>query len=83
MKKPPTLIRDGVSNDTIACLAVLLEQAKRGELIGIAFAAALKGNNYIVNTAGEAYRNPVYARGIIAVLDDQLSRRIHRPNDSL
>jgi hypothetical protein len=77
MKRPPTLIPDRVSHDTVACLETLLEQARRGEVIGVAFGAILKRNNYIVNTAGEAHRNPTFARGILLALDDQLSWRVH------
>lgn len=76
--KAPTLIPDRVSHETVACLATLLEQARSGELIGIAFGAMLRRNNYIVNTAGEAYRNPTFARGVVAALDDDLSARIHK-----
>lgn len=77
MRKPPTLIPDAISKRTVECLETLLEQALSGELIGVAFGAILRGNNYIVNTAGEAYRNPTYARGVVAALDDQLSHRVH------
>lgn len=75
--RAPTLIPDSVSKKTIECLEMLLEQARKGELIGLAFGAILKRNNYIVNTAGEAYRNPTYARGVVAALDDHLSARVH------
>jgi len=77
MSRGPTLLPDSVSHDTVVCLETLVEQARRGEIVGLAFGAILRRNNYIVNTAGEAYRNPTFARGVIAALDDELSARIH------
>lgn len=77
-RRPPPyiLVPDTVSTDTVECLKQLLEHAKSGEVIGIAFAAMLKKRGYIANTAGEAHRNPTWARGMVAALDDQLSLRI-------
>lgn len=76
MKDPYILLPDYVSHDTVDCLKQLLAQAKRGELIGMAYAAMLKRRAYIVNTAGEAHRSPTFARGMVAALDDQLAGRI-------
>lgn len=76
MKAPFVLVPDTLSNETIECLEQLLMHAKRGELIGIAFAGMLKRRGYIVNSAGEAHRNPSFSRGMIAALDDQLGQRI-------
>lgn len=80
MKPPFILVPDVLSNDTIECLEQLLEQARRGAIIGLAFAVMLKKRGYIVNTAGEAYRNPTFARGMINALDDQLSTRVRGGN---
>lgn len=76
MKPPFILIPDTLSNDTIECLETLLDFARKGEIVGIAFAAALKKRAYITNTAGECFRNPTFARGMVAALDDQLSGRV-------
>lgn len=76
MKRPFTLLDDHISTDTVACLETLLSQARAGEVIGIAFAAILKRRNYVVNTAGEAHRNPTFARGCIRALDDELGTRV-------
>jgi hypothetical protein len=76
MKRPFTLVRDNISTDTVQCLDTLLEQARKGEVIGLAFVAILKRRNYVVNTAGEAHRNPTFARGCVGALDDELGRRI-------
>lgn len=81
MKRPFVLIPDAVSNDTVECLKTLLTQARRGEVIGIAFAAMLKQRSYIVNTAGEAHNSPTFARGMVAALDDQLAGRVRGGHD--
>ena len=80
-KRPPfVLVQDEISQDTIECLEQLLKHARSGELIGIAYGAMLKRRGYIVNSAGEAHRNPTFARGMLLALDDQLSTRIRGGN---
>lgn len=66
----------GVSHDTIQCLEALLEKAKAGEIIGLAYAAMHKKRRYTVHSCGEAHRNPTFARGMVAALDDELSSRV-------
>lgn len=81
MRRPPyILVPDTVPHDLIECLQMLLKAAKNGELVGVAFAGMLKQRGYIVNTAGEAHRNPTFTRGMIAALDDQLSGRVRGGN---
>jgi hypothetical protein len=77
MKPPFRLITDTISTDTTAALEQLLDLARRGELIGIAFAGMLKQRRYFVNTAGTAHESPTFTRGMLATLDDSLSNRIH------
>jgi hypothetical protein len=77
MKKPFELMPDNISHDTVEALKSLLEEAERGEIIGFAFAAMYKGRDFIVNTAGEAYRSPTFARGMVQALDDHLMNRVH------
>jgi hypothetical protein len=73
---PISLVPDSLSNDTVQCLETLLEHARTGDVIGIAFAAALRRRAYITNTAGECHLNPTFARGMVAALDDHLSGRV-------
>jgi hypothetical protein len=80
MRSPFTLIPDNLSSDTVECLEQLLERAKRGEVIGLAFAAMLRQRNYIVNSAGEVRRNPTFGLGMVRVLDDELMRKILTAN---
>lgn len=83
MRPPFSLISDAVSNDTVEALSQLLDMAHRGELIGFAFAAMLKRRRYFVNVAGEAFRNPTFARGCVSVLNDELGLRIRGKNNDL
>lgn len=74
-RQPPfALAADTLSRDTITCLEELLEMAKRGEAIGLAYAVMLRQRKYMVDTAGEAHRNPTFARGMIGALNDQLGK---------
>lgn len=76
MKAPFILVPDNISNETVRSLEQLLEHARKGEVIGIAFAAMLKRRGYIVNSSGEAFRNPTFARGMVQALDDKLAQRV-------
>lgn len=76
MKAPFSLMPDSISHDTRKCLEELAAGAKDGEVIGIAYAVMYRGRHFIVNTAGELHRNPTFARGVVAALDDELSRMI-------
>lgn len=77
-----TLIRDTVSRDTVEALEQLLEAARQGQVIGLAFGAMLKERRYLVNCAGEACGDPTTARGIIHALDDELAAMINAAADS-
>ena len=82
MSQPPfILVPDRVSHNTVECLKLLLQQARKGEVIGIAYAAMLKKKAYIVNTAGEAHESPTFTRGMVSALDDQLAGRIRGGHD--
>lgn len=72
MKPPFRLVPDQVSQKTVLALEQLLEEAREGKLIGVAFCGMYRNREYIVNTAGEAARNPTFTRGMIAALNDRL-----------
>ncbi len=77
MRRPPfSLIPGTISTDTVDCLDELLTMARAGEVIGVAYVAMLKRRKYIVNTAGEAHRNPTFTRGMIQALNDELGQRV-------
>jgi hypothetical protein len=75
-RKPFTLVTAPASQETVKALEELLDEARRGEVIGIAFAAMCRKRTYFVNAVGEAYRNPTFARGMVSALHDDLGRRI-------
>lgn len=74
------LVKNHVSHETIAALEYLLYEAKRGEVIGLAYAAMLKNRSCLIDTAGEAYRNPILALGVVNMLSHEIAQRV-RHND--
>jgi hypothetical protein len=66
-------VSDNLSHETVELLEQLLDEARRGQIIGFAFVAMRKRREFIGDTAGEAHRNPTFARGMVAALDDHLS----------
>jgi len=74
----PDRRQSAVSRDTIHCLERLLEAARAGQLQGLAYVAIHLHRNFSVNVCGEAHRSPVFARGALASLDDELASRISR-----
>lgn len=77
-KRPFTLVKNTISHDTVEALEQLLIEARSGDIIGITFAAMHNEKTYIIDTVGAAYRNPTFARGMVAALDDELRDMVHR-----
>jgi hypothetical protein len=78
----PHLVRDQVSHDLEQAIKTLHEAVQAGHIVGLAFGVALKGRRYFVNTAGTLTRDPTFARGIVAALDDELSRMVQGRADA-
>jgi hypothetical protein len=76
------LVRDQVSHDLAQAITTLHEAVQAGHIVGLAFGVALRGRRYFVNTAGTLTRDPTFARGIIAALDDELSRMVQGRADA-
>lgn len=76
MEQPFRLVPDRISEETARACEQLAKEARAGTLIGIAFAGMRRQRTYFVNAAGECRRNPTFARGMIAALDEKLSRWI-------
>ena len=76
MKKPVILVPDSPSHEVVAVLSRLCELAKEGELTGIAFGAAFKGQKYYCDAAGSLHRNPVVAIGVAGMLHAELEHRM-------
>lgn len=78
MKPPFHLVQDGLSTDTVKALEGLLAEAKKGELIGMAYVAMYRRREYTACATGEARRNPTFTRGMLAALDDVLGDMVSR-----
>lgn len=74
MRPPFRFVGTAPSDDTIEALKELLAAAKRGELIGVAFAAMFRRREYVVGYTGECARNPTFTRGMVADLHDDLRK---------
>lgn len=68
------LVVEHVSSDTVRALEQLLLDARAGRIVGLAYVAMHKVYDYTVDAAGECRRSPTLARGMLARLDDELSK---------
>lgn len=78
MRTPYSLVRDNVSHDTIEAMEQLLQSARQGQTTGIIFGIMLKRRRYFVNCAGDARRDPTFARGMCNALDDELRQLVQQ-----
>jgi peptide subunit release factor RF-3 len=75
METPFKLVPDSISHDTIKATRTLANEAENGDLIGFAFTAMYRKGDYIVNAAGEAYKSPTFAIGMVVILLYKLVKR--------
>ena len=68
------LVRQRVSKDTCDRLEELLDQCKKGEVIGLAYISILP-QAYYVDAVGEANRRATLTRGALRALDDLMRER--------
>ena len=71
------LVKAKICEETIAALEQILDGARRGEVNGIAFAASLRNMRYVTDITGFWYENPTFARGMVALLSDELAALAH------
>jgi hypothetical protein len=76
MREPFTLAPGHISDDVVESLEFLLEQARRGDVFGIAYVVQLKRRKFIMDTAGESQRNPLYTVSLLHLLMAQLTDRV-------
>ena len=67
--------------DTIKALESLLKLARSGEVTGMAVACSLGNMRYVTDTVGFCYEHPTFARGMVALLSDELAGLAHSRND--
>ena len=65
-----------VSHDVIRCLESMLENAKRGEVHGLAFVVMMENREFFYNACGEAHRNPAWAAAMAATLMHGTMKRV-------
>jgi hypothetical protein len=75
-RQPFHLVGTFGSTETIDCLEEWLADARKGDLIGISSVNIWRQRRFSLHTCGEAYRSPVFTRGCLAALDDELGLRI-------
>lgn len=63
--------------ETVLHLEELLRRARAGEIRGIADVVLLPGKGYSVDAIGAFRRDPTFARGAIAALDDEMRELVH------
>lgn len=76
MRRPFTLVHAHPPHDVIAALEYLLAEARNGQLIGIAYGAMFRRREYVVETAGEAHDNPLFALGVVNILSSELQDQV-------
>jgi len=75
-------MRDTISRDVVEAFEQLAEGARQGLIVGAIFGVAVKGRRYHVNVAGTLTKDPTYARGICAAIDDELMHMVQGRADA-
>lgn len=76
------LVRDTISRDLAEAFKQIAVGVDRGIITGAIFGLALKGRKYHVNVAGTLARDPTFARGICAAIDDELQGMVQGKADT-
>ena len=74
---PLRLVKNKIDHDVVAVLALMLDEARRGEVTGIAFAVSLRNMHYVTGIEGYCCEHPTFARGMVALLSDELAALAH------
>lgn len=72
---PLQLAQPSVDSETVAALEKLVEEAKRGRVVGIAYIALRCGRDYSGDVVGRAEDHPLLTRGIAQALSDLVAQR--------
>jgi hypothetical protein len=64
--------------DVVEVLEGLTALAKQGDLTGLVFGVALKGQKYYCDSAGTLFRNPILGIGVASRVVLELNRRVQR-----
>jgi hypothetical protein len=73
------LIKPCVDAETVETLQGLLKEAQAGRIVGMAYVALLRQNQYQGDLVGTAKTTPLLARGLCRALEDAISSPVkHR-----
>ena len=78
------LIPDDISRDLTPAMRRIHEMAEQRIIVGSVFGLVLRGPGrlYHVNVAGSLARDPTFARGMVAALDDELRDMVRGQGDA-
>jgi len=80
MRKPAMplvqLVPPACSVETVQTLEFLLNEAKAGRVVGLAYIALQPGHRYDIDVTGEAGQDPEFVLGLTRVLETQLEKII-------
>lgn len=62
------LVKPRVSEDTVRACEYLLQEARAGRVVGLAWSAIRPGYGYEGDLAGEAIRSPAFTQGMLIQL---------------
>lgn len=80
MRKPFRLAPNHISDDVVEALKFLLNEAMRGEVVGLAYVAQMKKSAFVADTAGESHRDPLCALGMVRILEEGLVHQVRYPD---
>lgn len=84
MTGPVFLLPHHPNHDVVAVLTGLLEVAKQGDLNGLIFGAAFKGQKFYCDAAGTLHRNGVTGLGVAGMLWGELEGRLkHQSTETI
>jgi hypothetical protein len=72
MDRGLALVTPLADQDTVDALADLLDKAKRGEVVGVAYVALYRGCEFSADITGSVRQNPLLSRGIASTLWEQI-----------
>lgn len=68
-----SIVQDRADQETIEAISRLLDEAKAGNVTGLAFVTIRKGGDYSGEVAGRLRDMPVYTLGLLHVLEKTVS----------
>lgn len=77
MKPPFRLVGEMVSHDTVEVLTELLDEAKSGNIIGVALVAMHRQRRFEFALTGEAARSPTFTLGTVTKLQFDIAQKVN------